>query len=237
MSKIDRVYFRLRARQSSYQRREATTLAWLRERIADDCYVSWSAGKDSQVVAHLANRVLPGIPVLIADCGVPYHWTEEERRRLLDYAAEQRWNVTSYAWDKWSDAVLSAERAESYRQLVHEQQFASLTTDATARGLRRRVTGMRAEESANRRKLLASTRGETRNTLHPIWQWSVDDVWTYLASHDVPWLTIYDHLGPHARNGLIGKNAKENGRLAFLRRHYPAAFARAAELFNARDYV
>lgn len=237
MSKIDRVYYKLRARQSAYQRREETALAWLSARVADNCYVSWSAGKDSQVVAHLANRVHPGIPVLIADCGVPYHWTENERQRLLDYATAQGWSVSIYPWDKWSDAVLGEDRAESYRRLVHEQQFVSLTTDATTRGLNRRITGMRADESANRRKLLSSTRGETRNTLHPIWNWSVDDAWTYLVKHDVPWLTIYDHLGPHARNGLIGKNAKENGRLAFLRRYYPAAFARAAELFNARDYV
>ena len=96
---------------------------------------------------------------------------------------------------------------------------------------------MRAEENNTRRKFPASTRGETEHTLQPIWNWNAEDVWTYIVRHGLPWLSIYDHLGPHARNGLIGKNGLEHGRLAYLKLYYPEAFLRACELFGAREYV
>jgi 3'-phosphoadenosine 5'-phosphosulfate sulfotransferase (PAPS reductase)/FAD synthetase len=96
---------------------------------------------------------------------------------------------------------------------------------------------MRAAESRNRRILLAANRGETKNTLQPIWDWSTEDVWTYTVKHELPWLSIYDHLGPDARNGLIGKNGREYGRLVYLKRFYPDAFRMACEIFDAREHV
>lgn len=49
-------------------------------------------------------------------------------------------------------------------------------------------------------------------------------MWAYILERDLPWLGIYDALGPQARNGLIGRNGVEHGRMAFLRRHYPQAW-------------
>jgi 3'-phosphoadenosine 5'-phosphosulfate sulfotransferase (PAPS reductase)/FAD synthetase len=70
----------------------------------------------------------------------------------------------------------------------------------------------------------------TANTLCPLAEWSARDVWCCLVTHGLPWLTIYDHLGPAARNGIIGRNGEAHGRLVYLRKHYPAAYQEARRL-------
>lgn len=229
-SKIDTAYYRLRSSQYSYRARESALLRWLDEHVGPDCYISWSAGKDSTVVAHAARRVNPALPVLMVDPGVPIHWTDDDRARMLGWCPDAK----LFAFAKFARADVSHEQdADAYRAAVHRVMFADLEAHARARGLRRRITGIRAAESKGR----ARCQPVTLRTLQPILGWSTDDVWTYTVAHDLPWLSIYDHVGPDARNGLVGKNGVENGRLAYLRRYYPAAFRLACELFDARAHV
>lgn len=234
-SKIDRRYYQLRGHHADYRQREWTALRWLKRRIDATCYVSWSAGKDSMVAAHLAQRLQPGIQMLMVDPGVPVHWTESDRSLMLDFAASDGWNVRLVPWDKFGVATPDDQRA--YRDSIHARMFGDLTAYADGAGLSCRITGMRAAESRNRARLLRSRRGETAHTLQPIWDWTTDDVWTYTISHELPWLSIYDHLGPAARNGLIGKNGTEQGRMVYLRKYYPEAFRMACELIEGRSYV
>lgn len=238
MSRIDTPYFRLKSRLPPHERRVGAAVRWLDARLDERCYVSWSAGKDSMVVAHLCVRLRPSIAVLMVDPGVPIHWTDEDRQRLLGFAHRADWNVQLFPWAKFANAVaVSATNEAAYRAAVHADQFRDLTAYAGAHGLARRVTGMRASESKARRLFLCGTRGETAHTLQPLWSWSTEDVWTYIIQQGLPWLSIYDHLGPEARNGLIGKNGREHGRLVYLKRFYPDAFRHACELFGARDHV
>jgi 3'-phosphoadenosine 5'-phosphosulfate sulfotransferase (PAPS reductase)/FAD synthetase len=237
-SQIDTTRFRLLAKQVVYRSRQHAAERWLDLRLSDSCYVSWSAGKDSMVAASLCNRLRPEIPILMVDPGVPIHWTQDDRVRMLNYAREQNWNVRQFTWNKFAnERAVSAQNEADYRAAVHAEQFAELTVHAEAHGLTRRVTGIRMTESKTRRLFLASTRGETAHTLQPLWNWTTEDVWTYTVANGLPWLSIYDHLGPNARNGLIGKNGREHGRLVYLKRYYPEAFKHACELFGARDYV
>lgn len=239
-SAIDPLLYKLRAAQPDFARAERQALGWLAQRMGRNCYVSWSAGKDSMVAAHLARRIWPEAPILMSDPGAPIHWTEEDRARMLGYADAQGWRVTLFPWDKFSDTTLLEDglAEEQYRARVHSGQFAALAAYAAAHGLHRRITGMRAEESAQRRIWLRATRGETAHTLQPIAFWPVDFVWAYTVRHGLPWLSIYDHLGPTARNGLLGRNGQKHGRLAYLKRFYPDAYRLACELLpEARNVI
>lgn len=190
------------------------------------------------VVAHLCRRVRPDVPILCTDVGVPYHWSQDDRDRIMTWCASVAWDVRMFPWDKWGTTRAAETRDEDdYRRVVHAGQFAELRAWAVEHGLTRRVDGMRIAEHGKREIFLRTNRGETPTSLHPLWQWSTDDVWTYIVAHDLPWLSIYDHLGPEARNGLIGRNGSARGRLVYLKKFYPMEFLRAAELFNARDYV
>lgn len=235
---IDTTYYRLVAGQPAFVARVRRTLQWLEARLSPEDYVCWSAGKDSMVLAHLVRRLRSDRPIVCSDVGVPYHWSAEDRDRITAWTNAEGWHVQMFPWDKWGTtaAAQTADEAE-YRRVVHRGQFAAIDAWAQAHGYRRRLDGMRIAEGGERAVFLRTCRGETPHSLHPLWQWSTDDVWAYLVAHAIPWLSIYDHLGPAARNGLIGRNGATRGRLAYLRRFYPEAFRRACELFNARDYV
>lgn len=181
-------------------------------------YVSFSAGKDSAVIAHACHAAHPGIAILMIDPGCPTHWLAHERERWLDYAQQHGWALTLYPWDKWSDAVDQANIHASMFEAVHER--------ARRDGLTTRVMGLRAAESRTRR-IVVATRGldyryaDGSRALLPIGTWQTDDVWAYIVEAGLPWLDIYDALGPHARNGLVGRTGEKHGRLEYLRLHFP----------------
>lgn len=238
------LYWQLHARQKAYRRKVDRLLADLTALDPAMSYVSFSAGKDSAVLAHAAHRVLPGIPICCVDSGVPYRWTQEERDRWLHYAAEQGWDLRIFPWDKWGNrAIREAGGERDHQQAAHRSMFADLEAWARGEGRMHVLIGLRAAESPGRRASL-STHGEVYRKRDgfvrhcPLGRWSVDDIWAYTLTNGLPWLTIYDHLGPEARNGLIGRSGAQYGRMVWLRKYYPQAYRVARddlELTEARD--
>lgn len=228
MTPMQLAAFRAHTMLSSYRRK----LDALRQTAASidpaATYVSFSAGKDSAVIAHACHAEHPGIPILMIDPGCPTHWLQSERDRWMTYAADQGWNLTLFAWDKW-DARREADTERQYRDRIHASMFDAIWARARTDGLSCKVMGLRAAES-RQRAMLVATRGDayeyqdgTRSIL-PIARWSVDDVWAYIVTHDLPWLGIYDAIGPQARNGLIGRNGERFGREEYLRHYFPDAW-------------
>jgi 3'-phosphoadenosine 5'-phosphosulfate sulfotransferase (PAPS reductase)/FAD synthetase len=107
--------------------------------------------------------------------------------------------------------------------------FSAIELRAKKDGLTCRVMGLRSEESRNRKMLIAKRgnayayRDGTRAVL-PIARWSTTDVWSYIVTANLPWLDIYDAIGPNARNGLIGRNGERFGREEYLRNYFPEAW-------------
>jgi 3'-phosphoadenosine 5'-phosphosulfate sulfotransferase (PAPS reductase)/FAD synthetase len=235
-SKIDPMVYRLHATTAEYRQREARLFALLRRELGPNCYVSFSAGKDSSVVAHAAHAVMPGIPILKSDSGCPFSWLESERQQWVAYAKANGWNLLLFPWDKWSQSTRDAgDDALEHQRRVHSTQFAAIESWGKAHGRTRRVTGIRAAESVRRKMSIRLGFGASANHLSPIGTWDEDDVWAYIIKHGLPWLSIYDYCGPSTRNGLIGKNGSEFGRLAFLKLYYPEAYRLARTLFSADD--
>lgn len=234
MDDLTRAGFVAHARSPAFRRRVFATIELLIAQLDRRSYVSFSAGKDSSVVADLCHRHQPGIPMLMVDPGCPTHWLEAERAQWLAFAAERGWNLILFPWDKWR-AVESAASDAEHRRLAHDSMFADLTAWADERGLEQRVVGLRAEESRGRAIHLRGrgpqgTNADGRRWLAPLASWRTDDVWAWIVTHDLPWLSIYDHLGARARNGLIGRSGVNRGRMAWLKIHYPAAYAEAKRL-------
>jgi 3'-phosphoadenosine 5'-phosphosulfate sulfotransferase (PAPS reductase)/FAD synthetase len=217
--------FRAHAALPVYRRR----LADLRHMVAGidpaTTYVSFSAGKDSAVLAHACQQAHPDIPILMIDPGCPTHWLESERQRWRDYAAAHGWRLTLFPWDKWAGAQ-EGESEKAYQARIHASMFAPIAEHARAHGLTCRAMGLRADESRGRRMSIAvrgmsyAYKDGTRAIL-PLARWSEMDIWAYLVAHEVPWLDIYDIIGPHARNGLIGRSGENFGRVAYLRQYFP----------------
>lgn len=74
-------------------------------------------------------------------------------------------------------------------------------------------------------------RGDGTVAFGPIWDWSTADVWAYLAQHSVPINPLYDKLrrigAPEDAlrvSHVIDGHRIESGRIAWLRRGWPALF-------------
>ncbi len=234
MRPIDRRKHELHGRLGGYRRREARLLAFLAEHMDARTVVAFSAGKDSSVVAHAAQRIRPDVPILMVDPGCPTHWTDTERSQWLAYADANGWHLRLFPWDKWS-AVSGAADERQHQRLAHAGMFSDMHAWMAEHEFDQTITGMRAQESRGRlmhrrNHGLVFTDARAHRWLMPIGDWSTGDVWAYLVAHGLPWLDIYDRMGGDARNGILGRSGEAFGRAQGIHRHYPEHLALAREL-------
>lgn len=121
-------------------------------------------------------------------------------------------------------AAESKGRAQLYRTHLARR----ITTDCT--GCCPASTRPTAQQRARHGGTIERTDGTI--TYGPIWDWSTEQVWTYLAQHQIPTNPVYDKLarlgaGDHAlRVGhLIDANQVQAGRVTWLRRGWPELYA------------
>ena len=237
-SLIQPLAYQIRSKRPYYRQAEDRLLWEIGRRVKpDETYVSFSAGKDSAVLAHAAHSVFPGIQMCLVDPGVPYHWLDDERTMWLDYAREHGWNLRVFPWDKWGGVLADDQEQRVSQTALHEDMFAEVTAWAREHGYTTALIGLRQQESRQRTMALRKygmdhTYEDGRRRVCPLSHWGTDDVWTYIVSHGLPWLSIYDHLGPTARNGLIGRNAIKQGRMVYLKHFYPEAFRVARDVLS-----
>ena len=233
-SKLNLEYFRYLAEMPDMRMLFRKAINFLSRRLElGRCFVSFSAGKDSTVCADLANRVCPGIPMLMVDPGGPTHWLGAEREKFLKFAHEKGWNLRLFPWDKWRIGWHGEETSS-----LHVDMFRELNDYAKKEGYSTLIMGIREKESKNR-KILAKMRGDDyqrkdgMRVLLPVMRWSSDAIWAYTVSRGLPWLSIYDTTGKDARNGLVGVNGHRFGRMGFLKQYYPMAYEFAKRLIEA----
>lgn len=225
MTPLQIAAFRAHATLAGYRRKLDAMKQMVAALDPSTTYVSFSAGKDSAVIAHACHAAHHGIPILMIDPGCPTHWLEHERARWVNYAAANGWNLTLYPWDKWG-LDLATDSTEEYQRRIHDNMFDAIHARAERDWLTTRVMGLRASESRNRRMSIG-VRGTDYmysaggRALLPIGTWQTLDVWAYIITNDLPWLEIYDAMGPAARNGLVGRSGEEFGRMEYLRQHFP----------------
>lgn len=208
---------RLRARLPRHARLVARAQDAIRGFVADhpDAYVGVSWGKDSVVVADLALVVCPGIRL---------------RKMVLTRAPDQP--GTSEVRDAFRGTHPDADYGEFETDVVD-----GLAAMSRWMGGAPRITGVREDESADRR-LSARVHGvATERSCRPLLRWSADDVFAYLYAHHLPVHPVYAmtiggqldrrHLRVHA---LGGPQGAEFGRREWEARYFPDA----AELFARR---
>jgi phosphoadenosine phosphosulfate reductase len=190
--------------------------------------VCFSGGKDSTVLLHLVRSVIPDAPAGFWDSGAEYKDTLEfvaATPGVEVIKAEPDLLELCRRAGKWGYPQPNPEPVQFDRHLIYEpsQKF------VRKHNLDVLAIGLRAEESAARR-MNAARRGlyycKDDGIWHlcPLYNWTVDDVWAYIARHGLAYNRAYDKLAAagvprkHMRvSCALGAAAASRGRYVFLR--------------------
>ena len=179
----------------------------LRRFAQTPCYVGVSWGKDSVVIAHLSYRLgigplawFPAGPIENPDC------------HLVRDAFLKRFPMQY----REIEAAPTTDVTEAF----HGHDGAQREFEMVSRTLGHRyVSGVRADESATRKRRMMRFGESSANTCAPIGWWPTEYVFAYLAKYDLPTHPVYAMSlgGVYERNMLRvgtlgGKRGRGNGR-------------------------
>lgn len=210
-------------------------------------YIAFSTGKDSTCILRLAREQFPNAPAVYfdADCAFPESKAMlEQISNIIIFPTDEPLLTTFHRFGGF-DAGPEMER-ETMRTTV----YGPIKRLIVQFGFDGVVYGLRSEENPGTRGRLAEKRGAIfqykRDDLwacQPIHDWSYNDVWAFIVSHDLPYCGVYDRMWnmPEEDQRLsywAGETKRRWGRWAWLKRNYPELFNRfAAEFPEVRCYV
>jgi 3'-phosphoadenosine 5'-phosphosulfate sulfotransferase (PAPS reductase)/FAD synthetase len=163
-----------------------------KDRIADvlaqSCkpYLAFSGGKDSEVMAHLVTEQRP-VMALHYDYGPP-HIPASLHQEIVSLAPRVG------ASDLVVERPLPTTKATG-RATLRKDYFPRITVRLKDEGYDRAFVGLRAEESLRRKRRIAQSRSLTAiPEAWPLEDWTWLDVWAYIVSRGLPYLSYYDRV-------------------------------------------
>lgn len=249
MRPLDRLGYLAHSRSPAFARRvdEARRALDAWRTVTTRRFVAYSAGKDSEVLLHLARLDEPDLLAVWADdeYNLPETLAQLDRTPNLKRLAATIWHSEDFT--AWADG---SARVPSDREWVDAIGNDGVTPWARRHGYDGVALGLRAGESAARRKSAARrglAYGHSSGIARccPLAWWSDRDVWAYLVSREIPYNAAYDRLrelGAPPRAQRIGPYSVERalwaGMLGWLRLGWPAEFERFAQAHpEARRYA
>lgn len=185
------------------------------------CYAGVSWGKDSTVLAHLIAISRPEMPVV-------WHRIEPikspECEAVRDHFRRQ-WPLNYHEIVRWCRRGKDEWHASGTLE--------SAAAEAVARFGERRILGIRADESRERRLTCLINGTSSALSCRPLAWWTVQDIFSYLAQHELPVHPAYAMLGGGRYDrsrlrvaSLGGKRGDGLGRAEWEREYYGDVLAR-----------
>lgn len=216
-------------------------------------YLSCSWGKDSVLTLWLVRQVNESIPVVFMDSGYAFPETYQLRDRLL-----AEWNIQNYIeippnidyFDLCQIYGLPGiDRTDAtQKKVVDLLKKNKANSWAQGHGYDGHFWGLRADESRGRRVLLRKNgllyQGKTGLwRCSPIGWLSTREVWDIIFEQEIPYSGIYDRtqLIPREKirnSGWLTTDGAADGRIVWLKRHYPELYFRlVAEFPQVKSYT
>ena len=214
---------RLHAKSSAHQRAVMYAIDGINAlmRDAPRCYVSLSFGKQSIVLAHLAQSIAPNIPMFFL--ASTETWSLYDYSAVVaEYQARFRPNLTIVQTDRLADADdWKSARDSGDHDLQHmcprEPWDGWLWGLAMDESPQRRMTLAQGVKQRNSHPtIFRYADGKLRGC--PIMRWGIPDLAAYLVTHDLPLLNVYKKYGLTQRTtARITKKMARNSAMALAR--------------------
>lgn len=200
---------------SSIKHKSEMALKTIRDFAHSPCYVSVSWGKDSIVLAHLA---------AISGYEIPLVWIRVEPIKNPDCLDVR--DAFLSVWDcEYKEIEIHC--AKSSQGWSAKGTLESGIRECHKRFGKRALLGIRAEESGSRRISCFANGTDTKFKCRPLAFWTAQDVFSYLALHQLPVHAAYGCLGGGFYDrerirvsSLSGKRGRGNGRHDWERQYY-----------------
>ncbi len=147
-------------------------------------YLAFSGGKDSIVIKHLAKRA--GVKF-----DAHYNVTTIDPPDLIYFIRREHPDVI---WEHPAKPLLIRMLEKGFPPTRRQRWCCQDYKEANGGG-RLIVTGIRKAESARRRRRQMVEQCYTDHSkryLHPILDWTDEDVWQYIREHELPYCSLYD---------------------------------------------
>lgn len=164
-----RVHAQLRIFERHVQRAQAALLSFTG---SDRCYAGVSWGKDSVVLAHLIATLVPRVPLV---------WVRVDPDYNPDCPLVRDVFLRAHPGVAYDEIIV--QRSGIYR--AHGTLEAGMRIAAERYGARY-ISGVRSEESSDRRRRMRSWGEASANTCAPLGWWSAWDVFAYLTTRGLP---------------------------------------------------
>lgn len=155
-------------------------------------YVAYSGGKDSTCLLHLVLQENPEVMVLHWDFG-RYFIPREIHKEIIENAkkigAKNIRIETSEKYEKYKRRAINVLGSDYLGKLIPRLFEEGYTYS---------FIGLRAEESYKRKRIIKKEKQKVRTTIkeyYPLAEWTWLDVWSYIVSNNLPYLSFYDTYG------------------------------------------
>lgn len=162
---------------------------WPQNQIA----VAWTGGKDSTVVLHLVREVFNDqIPfkVMFNDSTLEF----PEIYEFVD-KYHKEWHL-DLLWVKHLpedlEAYTQAEKKEAKMEIMRLAKINAINFAIAEYDIQTFIAGIRWDEHESRANETEFSKRSTHTRVHPILDFTIDDIWEYIKSNQVPYVHLYD---------------------------------------------
>jgi len=159
----------------------------------DKTIIAWTGGKDSTVLLHLVRTVFGGtvpFPVMFNDSTMEFTEIYEFIKKLT---GEWKLNlaVVPHSKAELAEFHKTKDRARK-KELSRIMKVTAINTFVKKHGIVAFLAGIRWDEHPSRSKETYFSKRDTHMRVHPILQFTEQDIWEYIKKFDVPYVNLYD---------------------------------------------
>lgn len=162
---------------------------WKSKEIA----IAWTGGKDSTTVLHLVKETFNGqVPFKVF-----FNDSTKEFQEVYDFVKKlkKEWRL-DLIWQKHLledfEAYQKSKNKEEKMEIMRIAKINAINYAIEKYQIKAFVSGIRRDEHQARRKETYFSQRSTHIRVHPILDFTLDDIWQYIKIFNVPYVSLYD---------------------------------------------